>query len=105
MASKATPLSFQLLLMGSIWSVKSSKVKLLKAVCTDRTAVGTMPHSTPIAEMMGKATVSEHLPTHDMSWMLAIRFMCEFLLLRVKMERRTGLEPATTSLEGWGSTN
>ena len=23
----------------------------------------------------------------------------------VLMERRTGLEPATTSLEGWGSTN
>lgn len=32
MASKSTPLSIQLWEMGSIWSVKSSKVKLLKAV-------------------------------------------------------------------------
>ena len=31
------------------------------------TAVGKIAASTPIAEIMGRATVSEHLPTHEIS--------------------------------------
>ena len=36
-------------------------------VCVDSTAVGSTEHSTPMAEIMGNATVSEHFPTHEMS--------------------------------------
>ena len=48
-----------------------------KPVWVDRTAVGRMLHSTPMALMMGRATVREHFPTQEMSWMLTMRFMGE----------------------------
>ena len=41
--------------------------KPLTAVWVDNTAVGTTAASTPIAEIMGSATVSEHFPTQDIS--------------------------------------
>ena len=48
-------------------SVKSRNVKPLNAVCVDKTAVGNTPHSTPHAEIIGSATVREHLPTQEIS--------------------------------------
>ena len=53
--------------MGPIWSVRSLQVKFWNMVCVDSTAVGTMEHSTPMAEMMGSATVREHLPRQEIS--------------------------------------
>ena len=67
--------------MGSISWVRSWKVKFLKPpVWVDRTAVGTTQVSTPIAEMMGRATVREHLPRQEISWMETTRFMGWVLL-------------------------
>ena len=47
----------------------------------DNTAVGMTAVSTPQAEMIGKATVREHLPMQEMSWMVTIRFNAGSLLL------------------------
>ena len=58
---------FQCSAIGSMSSVRSLKVNPLNCVCVDRTAVGITAASTPIADIMGSATVSEHLPTHDIS--------------------------------------
>ena len=66
-ASKLKPSFFQWSAMGSISSVRSQKVQPLNWVCVDKTAVGTTAHSTPMAEMIGSATVSEHLPRAEMS--------------------------------------
>ena len=44
-------------------SVRSRNVQpALKAVCVDSTAVGMTAVSSPHAEMIGSATVSEHCP-------------------------------------------
>jgi hypothetical protein len=43
-------------------------------VCVDNTAVGITDVSMPAAEIMGNATVNEHLPKQDMSWIAAMRF-------------------------------
>lgn len=56
-------------------SVRSRNVKPLNAVCVESTAVGRMAASTPIAEMTGSATVSEHFPTHEISCTVMIRFI------------------------------
>ena len=61
--------------MGSIWSLKSLKVKRENMVCVERTAVGIIAASIPIAEMIGNATVSEHLPKQEMSWIVTIFFI------------------------------
>ena len=53
----------------------NSNPPLNPAVCVDKTVVGTMAHSTPIAEITGKLTVIEHLPKHDMSCIVAILFI------------------------------
>jgi hypothetical protein len=50
-------------------------VKLLKRVWFDRTAVGRMTHSTPSAEMTGRAIVIEHLPRHEISCTVSILFI------------------------------
>jgi hypothetical protein len=42
-------------------------VNLGNIVCVDKTAVGMIQVSTPMAEMIGRATVKEHLPKHEMS--------------------------------------
>ena len=39
------------------------------------TAVGTMAHSTAMAEITGSATVREQRPRQEMSWILAMRFI------------------------------
>ena len=44
-------------------------------VWVDNTAVGRMPHSTPIAERTGRATVMEQRPTQEMSCSVMIRFI------------------------------
>jgi len=44
----------------------------------ERTAVGNTLHSTPAAESIGSATVREHLPTHEISW-IAQTFFCVFM--------------------------
>jgi hypothetical protein len=44
-------------------------------VCVERIVVGTIQHSTPIADITGSATVIEHFPKHDMSCMVAILFI------------------------------
>lgn len=36
-------------------------------VCVESTAVGRIAASTPMAEIIGSATVKEHFPTHDIS--------------------------------------
>jgi len=36
--------------------------------------VGMTEHSMPVAEMIGRATVKEHLPTQEMSWIASTRF-------------------------------
>ena len=41
----------------------------------ESTAVGRMEHSTPMAEIIGRATVREHLPKQEMSCRLTIRFI------------------------------
>ena len=81
MASTAMPCAFQWAAMGRISSVKSRKVKPSNAVWVDNTAVGMTAVSTPQAEMIGKATVREHLPMQEMSWMVTIRFNAGSLLL------------------------
>ena len=76
MASKSMPSLFQCAVMGAISPVRSCKVKpFLNAVCVDSTAVGKMAASTPIAEIMGNATVSEHLPTQEISCTVTILFI------------------------------
>ena len=60
--------SFQCLKILGISFDKSRNVKFLNPpVCVDKTAVGRIAASTPIAEMIGNATVSEHFPKHDIS--------------------------------------
>ena len=55
--------------MPGMSSVRSRKVKPWKSapVWFESTAEGRMQASTPQAEMMGCATVSEHCPTQEMS--------------------------------------
>ena len=43
-------------------------------VWVDSTAVGITVHSAPTDEMIGSATVSEHLPKHEMSCIANTRF-------------------------------
>ena len=43
-------------------------------VWVDSTAVGMPAHSMPAAEIIGNATVSEHLPKQDISWIAATLF-------------------------------
>ena len=75
MASKPSFSAFQWAAMGPIWSVRSLQVKFWNMVWVESTAVGTMEHSTPMAEIMGRATVKEHLPRQEISWMLTMRFI------------------------------
>ncbi|EFE13469.1 hypothetical protein CLOM621_06623 [Clostridium sp. M62/1] len=49
-------------------------------VWVDNTAVGRIPHSTPIAERMGRATVMEQRPTQEISCNVIIRFIGLVLL-------------------------
>ena len=44
-------------------------------VCVDSTAVGITAHSAPVAEIIGNATVNEHLPKHEMSCIAKTRFI------------------------------
>ena len=67
MASKRNFSLDQWSAMGLIWSLRSLQVKFWNRVWVDRTAVGRMEHSTPMAEMMGRATVREHLPRQEIS--------------------------------------
>ena len=54
--------------MGWISWVRSWKVKPENPpVWVDSTAVGTTQVSTPMAEMMGRATVREHFPRQEIS--------------------------------------
>ena len=55
--------------------LRSRKVKPLNMVCVESTAVGRIAASIPIAEMTGSATVREHFPTHEMSWIVIILFI------------------------------
>ena len=61
--------------MAGSWSVRSRLTKPGNAVWALSTAVGTMAHSTPMAEITGSATVREHRPRQEMSCMLATRFI------------------------------
>ena len=54
-------------MMGLMSDVRSLKVKPWNMVWVESTAVGIMAVSTPIAEIIGSATVSEHFPTHETS--------------------------------------
>ena len=67
MASRVTFWLFQWRAMGSTWSDRSRLMKPGNMVWVLSTAVGTMAHSTAMAEITGSATVSEHCPTQEMS--------------------------------------
>lgn len=75
MASNLKPSLTYTSLIEGISSVKSLNVKFEKLVCVDKTAVGTMAVSTPIAEIMGKATVREHFPMQEISCIVIILFI------------------------------
>jgi len=49
-------------------------------VWVDKTAVGRTAVSIPMAESTGRATVREHFPTQEISWMVTIRFI-NYLLI------------------------
>ena len=51
---------------------KSKNVKLLNIVWFDKSDVGKIWHSTPTLERIGNATVKEHLPTQEISWIVKI---------------------------------
>ena len=51
-------------------------------VCVDSTAVGRATHSTPMAEITGRATVTEQRPRQEMSCRVTIRFIGKNLLLK-----------------------
>ena len=53
--------------MAGSWSLRSRLTKPGNAVCALSTAVGTMAHSTPMAETTGSATVWEQRPRQDTS--------------------------------------
>ena len=54
--------------MGIMSSVKSRYVKPVNPpVCVDNTAVGITLVSIPAAEIIGNATVNEHLPNPEIS--------------------------------------
>ena len=62
--------------MSFISSVRSRKVKPVNPpVCVDRTAVGITAAYTPIAEITGSATVKEHFPKQEISWIVTILFI------------------------------
>ena len=50
-------------------------VNFSKAVCVESIDVGKIAVSTPILEIIGNATVSEHFPKHDMSCIDTILFI------------------------------
>lgn len=75
MPSNSIPSSFHTLQMGAMSSVRSRKVNLLNCVCVESTAVGNIAASMPKEEMMGSATVKEHFPTQEMSWIVRILFI------------------------------
>ena len=49
-------------------------------VCVERIAVGSTVVSIPIAERTGRAIVVEHLPKHEISWIVRILFIFPLLL-------------------------
>jgi hypothetical protein len=54
--------------MEGISSLRSRKVKPVNPpVCVDKTEVGIIAHSIPIAEIRGNATVMEHFPKQEIS--------------------------------------
>lgn len=76
----------QWLRIGTISGVRSWNVKPpWNAVCVLSTAVGIMAVSVPIAEMMGSATVSEHFPIHEISWMVTTLFIIKNLCLQKRL--------------------
>ena len=63
--------------MGTMSTVRSRYVKPVNPpVCVESTAVGSPEHSMPTDEMIGSATVREHLPTQEMSWIARILSWC-----------------------------
>ena len=71
--------------------VRSAKLHVLKPpVWFERIAGGRTAHSTPHAETSGSATVVEHCPTHDMSWMVRSLFTAlPFHFMRERNSWRT----------------
>jgi hypothetical protein len=59
-------------------------VKLENIVWVESTAVGKIDASTPHAEMIGNATVKEHLPTQEMSCIVKILFINLLNLQKVR---------------------
>ena len=57
-------------------------MKPLNAVWVESVAVGKIAASIPKEEMMGSATVSEHFPTQEISWIESILFI-NFVPFRV----------------------
>ena len=77
---------FQCSAILGISSVRSRYVKPSKPpVCVESTAVGIQTVSIPAAEMMGNATVSEHLPKPEIS-LIAISLFFFFLNSQPLME-------------------
>ena len=76
-------------MIGMISAVRSWKVTPLNIVCVDNTAVGITAVSIPIADITGSATVSEHLPTQEISCIVTA-FYC-FLGGEDRDSKRTGV--------------
>ncbi len=81
MEENSSPRAAQWSAMPGMSSVRSWKVNPSNAVWVERTVVGRTAHSMPAAEMMGRASVREHLPTPEMSWMVSTRFMMLLLFI------------------------
>ena len=66
------------------------QVNPLNRVCVLSTAVGRITVSIPMEDRIGSATVREHFPKQEMSWIVRIRFMVLFLPdLRVLFHERS----------------
>ena len=64
------------------------KVQFLNWVCVESNAVGKAQVSIPKAEIIGIATVSEHLPKQEISWIAATLF-CIIKLPSIEIWRYT----------------
>ena len=80
MEENSMPRAAQWSAIPGMSSVRSWNVKPSKAVWVERTVVGRTAHSMPAAEMMGRASVREHFPMPEMSWIVSTRFMMVLLL-------------------------
>ena len=85
-ASNFIPRLFQCSAIGRMSPVRSRYVKPVNPpVCVDSTAVGMTETSMPMAEIIGRATVSEHLPKPEISCMAAALLSLSMCITRFSL--------------------